>query len=172
MNFRPSLTAEVQRDSLVNVLVGRAWTGGDKTFIKTHPAFKKMPSLKTLLVTPESGISDGAIAKLHAEMPKLTISRIIRRIPSTEGGAHRPVTWRNRCAKGVTILWIDPQSRLRFSVTRYLEPGQELKRSAFVGIRYEAHYPRKDYTNAQDYIFSQPLSSFVVTPGAVWEIKP
>jgi len=172
VNFTPLPDAKVPLNALTNVLIGRDWAGGDKAFINTHPTFKKMPSLKSLLVTPESGVSTGAIAKLKAEMPKLTISRIIRRIPSTEGGAHRPVTWRNRCAKGVTILWIDPQSRLRFSVTRYLEPGQELKRSAFVGIRYEAHYPRKDYTNAQDYIFSQPLSSFVVTPGAVWEIKP
>ena len=172
VNFRPSLTAEVQRDSLVNVLVGRAWKGGDKTFIKTHPTFKKMPSLKTLLVTPESGISGGAIAKLQAEMPKLTISRIIRRVSSLDGGRHVPVTWRNGFRKKVVILWIDSKGKLQFSNTRHLEPGQERKRSAFTGVRYEAHYAHEDYANAQDYFFSQPLSSFVVTPRAVWEIKP
>ncbi|MBC8372730.1 MAG: NPCBM/NEW2 domain-containing protein [Planctomycetes bacterium] len=172
VNFRPSLTAEVQQDSLVNVLVGRYWTGGDKTFIKTHPAFKKMPSLKTLLVTPESGISDGAIAKLHAEMPKLTISRIIRRVSSLDGGRYVPVTWRNGFRGKVVILWIDPKGKLQFSSTPHLEPGRELRRSAYIGVRYEAHYARDDYAKARDYFFTQPLSSFAVADGAVWEIKP
>jgi len=172
VNFRPSLTAEVQRDSLVNVLIGRAWKGGDKAFIKTHPTFKKMPNLKTLLVTPESGISAGAIAKLQTEMPKLTISRIIRRVSSLDGGRYVPVTWRNGFRKKVVILWIDPKGKLQFSSTRHLEPGRERKRSAYIGVRYEAHYARDDYAKAQDYFFTQPLSSFVVAEGAVWEIKP
>ena len=172
VNFTPSQTAKVPLDTLTNVMIGRDWAGGDKAFIKTFTTFKKMPSLESLLVTEGSGISAGAIAKLQAEMPKLTVTRVIKRIPSAEGGRHRPVTWRNRCGKDVTILWIDPLGKLQFSVTRYLRPGQELKRSAFVGVRYEAHYPRKDCANAQDYIFSQPLSSFLVAPGAIWEIKP
>jgi hypothetical protein len=172
VNFRPSLTAKVPLDTLDNVLIGRDWTGGDKAFIKTFTTFKKMPSLKSLLVTEESGVSVGAIAKLRAEMPKLDISRIIIRLPSTDRGAHRPVTWRNHCKKEVTILWINSQGKLGFSVTRRIKPGEELKRSAFVGVRYEAHYPRKDYVNAQDYFFSQPLSSFLTAPDAVWDIKP
>jgi len=69
-------------------------------------------------------------------------------------------------------LWVDPQGNLQFSINRHLEPGQELKRRAFAGIRYETHYLRKDYAHAKDYTFCQPLSSFVVVAGGVWEIKP
>ena len=172
VNFRPPLTAELPLDSLVNIMVGRNWTGGDKTFIKHVKTFKKMPSLKTLLVTEESGVSRNAIAKLKAAMPKLTITRVINRVPSIDGGQYRPVTWRNRCDREVVILWVEPLGTLKFSATPRLKAGRELKRNTRVGVRYEAHYLRKDYANAQDYIFSQPLSSFLVVPDAVWEIRP
>ena len=68
-------------------------------------------------------------------------------------------------------MWVEPVGTLRFSATPRLKAGQELKRNSRVGVRYEAHYVRKDYARAHDYIFSQPLSSFLVAPDAVWEIK-
>ena len=167
VNFR----TEQRLDRLANVLVGRAWMGGDKTFIKTFITFRKMTSLESLLVTRDSGISDGAIAKLQAQMPKLTIHRFIKRIPSAGRGHGCAMTWRNLTRKEVTIIWVDSQGKLIFSSTPRLKPGEELKRNGNTGIRYEAHYLRKDYVNAKDYIFSQPLSNLRVVPDTLWEIK-
>jgi len=172
VNFMPSMTGEVPVDTLANVLVGRDWSGGEKAFIKALATFKNMPSLETLLVTEESGVSDGALARFRAEMPKLKVSRFVKRIPSARQGAHIPVTWRNHCNKDVRILWIDQKGKLNFSVTLFLSAGQVLNRSAFTGVRYEAHYPHKDYTDPEDYRLSQPISTFVVTPGGIWNIKP
>jgi len=171
VNFRLLPTDAPASQPLANVLVGRAWTGGDKAFIKTFKTFRRMPSLKMLLVTKDSGVSDGAIAKLQAEMPKLTITRFIKRTPSASSGPSVLVTWRNLTPAEVVILYIDPQGNLKFSSTCRLEPGQELKRTAYAGVRYETHYLRKDYAHAKDYTFCQPLSTFVVVSGGVWEIK-
>jgi hypothetical protein len=171
VNFMPSMAGDVPVDTLANVLVGRDWSGGEKAFIKALATFKNMPSLESLLVTEESGVSDGVLAKFRAELPKLKISRFVKRVPSPRQGAHRGVTWRNHCTKEVRILWIDQKGELNFSITRFLSAGQELKRSAYVGIRYEAHYSRKDSTDPKDYILSQPVSTFQVTPDGVWDIK-
>jgi len=172
VNFMPSMAGDVPVDTLANVLVGRDWVGGEKAFIKALATFKNMPSLETLLVTEESGVSDRALVKFRAELPKLKVSRFVKRIPSDRQGAHIPVTWRNHCNKDVRILWIDQKGKLSFSVTRFLTAGQVLNRSAYTGVRYEAHYPRKDSTDPKDYIMSQPVSTFQVTPGGVWDIKP
>jgi len=171
VNYRPCGTAGTA-DGLGNLLVGRDWTGGDKTFVKAFATFRKMPSLRTLLVTRASGVSDGAIARLRTDMPALTVHRFIKRIPSAEGGRGGNVTWRNGCQRDLAILWVDPQGVLTFSSTPRLTPGQELKRHAFAGIRYEAHFLRRDFTRAEDYLFTQPLSTFNAAPDAVWEIKP
>ena len=170
VNFRPSLTADVPLDTLANVLIGSDWTGGDKTFIKTFMTFRKMSSLKTLLVTEDSGISSGTITKLQAQMPKLTIMRFIKRVPSPEHGKACNVTWRNLTPKEVVVLWINPQGKLNFS--RHIKAGEVMKRSAQYLFRYEAHYLRKDYTSAEDYTLTLPLTSFVVAADAVWEIRP
>ena len=172
VNFRTSPRSRGSVDTLDNIMIGRDWTGGDKTFIKHFATFKKMQTLKSLLVTEESGVSDGAIAKLKTALPKLTVSRLIKRIASKKGGAHRPVVWRNLCKRDVTILWINQKGKLKFSVTKRIRPGEELKRHAFVGIRYEAHYIDEDRPSAEDYRLCQPLSSFLTAPNAVWEIKP
>jgi len=102
-------------------------------------------------------------------MPKLTIRRFIKRVPSSEGGRSVPVTWRNLTGKKLIVLWINSRGKLQFS--RSLEAGQVMKRSAQIGHRYEAHYFRNKNRDGQHYIRSLPLTSFVTTPGAVWEIK-
>ena len=170
VNFRPGLTADVPLDTLANILVDKDWTGGDKTFIRTFAMFKRMSSLRTLLVTEDSRISDGAIAKLRAEMPKLTITRIVKRIPSLEGGKDCYVTWRNLTGKEVLVLYINPSGKLQGS--RYLKPGQELKRKTRVGWSYEAHYLRWDHRQVSKYAPLPPLATHVVTPDAVWDIRP
>ena len=67
-------------------------------------------------------------------------------------------------------MYINPFGSLQGS--RYLKPGQELKRTAGVGNSYEAHYLRERHTQVKAYASRLPLATHVVTPGAVWEIKP
>ena len=80
------------------------------------------------------------------------------------------MTWRNHCGKDVVVLWSDTLGNLRFS--RHLKPGQEMKLNSQIQSRFEAHFLRKDYARAEDYTLSLPLTSFVVAPDSVWEIKP
>ena len=166
VNFR----TEEPLDRLVNVLVAGDWTGGDKTFVKNATTFKKMPRLKVLLVTEDSGVSRGAIAVLQAKMPNLIIRRFIKRIPSLDSGKNCYVTWRNLTRKEVLVLYISSSGSLQGS--RYLKPGQELKRDARIGWSYEAHYLRWDHRQASNYATCLPLGTHVATPNAVWDIKP
>ena len=166
VNFR----TEVAPDELVNVLLDANWTGGDKTFIKSFTTFKRIPSLKMLLVTEKSGVSAGAIAKLQAEMPKLTVRRFVKRTPSPMQWTACSVTWRNHTGKKVIVLFINERGKLQFS--RWLEAGQVMHRSARLRYSYEAHYARKDYTHGEQFRDSLPLTSFLVTDGAVWDIRP
>jgi len=172
VNFRPPASDKDPAQTLVNVMVGREWKGGDKTFAEALATFKKMGGLKTLLVTEESGVSREAIAKLKKELPALEISRIIPRTPSISKGRYTPVTWRNLTRRKVIIIWVSEDGTLKFSSTPSLEAGQERKRSAYIGVRYEAHYWHADHPNARDYFYRQPLSRFTMTSGGVWEIKP
>ncbi|MDP6542462.1 MAG: NPCBM/NEW2 domain-containing protein [Phycisphaerae bacterium] len=166
VNFRTEGTP----DELVNVLVAADWTGGDKTFIKSITTFKKIPSLKMLLVTEKSGVSVGAIAKIQAEMPKLTIRRFVKRVPSPAKWVRCSVTWRNHTKKKVIALFINEKGMLQFS--RWLEAGQVMHRPARVGYSYEAHYARKGFTHGEQFRESLPLTSFIVTDGGVWDIRP
>jgi len=166
VNFR----TEVAPDELVNVLLDTNWTGGDKTFIKSFTTFKKIPSLKMMLVTEKSGVSAGAIAKIQAEIPKLTIRRFVKRIPSPGHWVRCSVTWRNHTDKKVIVLFINEEGKLNFS--RWLEAGQVMHRSARLQYSYEAHYARKDFTIGEQFRDSLPLTSFLATDGAVWDIRP
>ena len=173
VNFVPSQADEIAPGKLDNILVGNAWKGGDKTFLKTFMTFKKMPSLKKLLVTRDSSITDGAIAKLQAEIPKLSIARFIKRVPSVAGGRGGcSLTLRNSYRKTVVILYIDFKGNLQFSSTPLLRPGQQVRRSGQAGIQYEAHYHRGDFVRPTDYIYNQPLSSLLVSGNGFWDIKP
>jgi len=166
VNYR----ADASADTIANVLVGRGWTGGDKAFIKAVALFEKMPSLKTLLVTKDSGVSPGATAKLRNQMPKLTVRRFVKRVPSPGRWVQSHVTWRNLCPREVILLFINERGKLQFS--RRLKSGQVMPRPARLGYNYEAHYAREGFTNGEHYRDSLPLTSFTVTPNAVWEIKP
>ena len=166
VNFRPNPNVEDPADRLANVLVGGGWTGGDKAL----STFNKMPSLQTLLVAENSGVSAGAIAKLQAQMPGLTITRLIKRTPSPKKNKRIQITWRNLTRRNVVVLWIDTEGKLRFS--DYLKPAHVMTRPAHDGHRYETHYRRKDYASAEDYRFTQPLASFVAKSRAICDIKP
>ena len=170
VNFRPYPATRGPLDKLSNVLLGSDWTGGDKTFIEAFTTFRKLPGLEMLVVTKASGVSDGAMAKLQAEMPKLSVTRIIPRTPSYRGGKQFGVTRRNLTGRYVIVLYVDPEGKLRTS--GYLKPWQvKLVRSSS-GSRLEAHYLRKDYTSAEQYTFSLPLTTCHSTPGVVWDIRP
>jgi hypothetical protein len=172
VNFRPTRSATVTVDKLSSILIGREWTGGDKAFIKATETFKKIPGLKSMLITQESGISSDAIAKFKTHFPRLKVSRVITRVASPKGGAYRPVTLRNSSKREVIILWVDHEAVLKFSSTKIVQPAQEIKRNSYIGVTYEAHYVRKEYVSSEDYRFSEPVSSFVVVENGVWDIKP
>jgi len=172
VNFTPATEDQKTMNGPVNIMIGREWSGGDKSFAKASRKIKTLTSLKTLLVTIESGISNGEIAKLQGQLPKLKIIRLIPRVASPRQGAYRPVRWRNQTNREVVIIWIDQNGKLAFSSTPRVNPGQELRRSAYIGIRYEAHYIRPDAAKALDYLYSQPVSRFQVSDGGIWEIKP
>ena len=170
VNFKTHANDEIDPDTLNNVMIGQDWKGGDKAFLKISAILKKMNSLKRLLVTGRSGVSAEAVAKFRAAMPELEVAHVAERIPSV---AHHfgdcTVTWRNHTGKLVLVLYILPTRKLQGS--RWLEPGQVLVREARVGYSYEAHYgDRKAPWNA--YTHSVPLSSFIVKPNAVWDIRP
>jgi len=165
VNFTSRLTGELSFDGLANVMIGSDWTGGDKALV----ALRKLPDSIALFVAEDSGVSSGAIDKLQTAMPKLAIRRM-KRTPSLRAGEKCYVTWRNHCPKEVVVLWIDELGAVHFS--RYLKPGQEMRRDALWGYRYEAHILRKDYADAEEYAHTKALSRFLVTPDAVWDIKP
>jgi hypothetical protein len=170
VNFKSPYEPDIPLDRPANVLVGREWKDGDKAFIESFAAFKKMPGLKTLLVTHDSGVSRGAMARARAELPGLTVKRFARRVPSTQGAPYCHVTWRNLTRRDVIVLYINTNGRPQFS--RHLKPGQEMKRDARAGWSYEAHYLRKGRRSGRDYASDPPLARHIVSPGAVWEISP
>ena len=170
VNFKPTGAAEGQPYALTDVLLGESWTGGDKVFIENFAAFKKMSGLKTLVVAKSSGVSDGAIAKLQAEMPKLAITRTIKRIPSHRKGGRADVTWRNLTDRDVMVLYVNPRDKLLFS--QFLRPGQAVHVMSNGGSRLEAYYFRRDYKRPEQYAFTLPLATCNSKPGMVWDIKP
>ena len=165
VNHASKPAVEATYDRLVNVMVGCDWKGGDKTFA----TLRKLPNLVTLLVTEDSGISSGAVDKLQTAMPKLTIKKL-KRTPSLNPGEKVYVTWRNHCPKDLVILFVTEFGNVKFS--RHLKAGQEMKRDSLNRHRYEAYYHRTDFTLAEQYNNSKLISSTVVAPDAVWEIKP
>jgi len=80
------------------------------------------------------------------------------------------VTWRNHTGKKVIVLFINEKGKLQFS--RWLEAGQVMRSPARLRYSYEAHYARKDFTHGEQFRRSLPLTSFIVVPNGLWEIKP
>ncbi|MBL7134810.1 MAG: NPCBM/NEW2 domain-containing protein, partial [Phycisphaerae bacterium] len=164
VNFRNRAVGRISYDELATVLVGCDWKGGDKTFM----TLKKMPSLKTLLLAGDCGVSSGAVEKLQAEMPDLTITHFDR-TPSVHGGACS-FTFGNRTGKEVAVFWVRYTGHLHLYCN--LKPGGKMKRGIREGYRFEAYYLRKDYTRPEDYNRSKPISRFVAKGDSIWEIKP
>jgi len=165
VNFTSRPAGKGPLDGLASVMIGSDWTGGDKALL----TLRELPDSITLLVAEDSGVSSGAIDKLQTAMPKLAI-RTLKRTPSSRAGEKCFVTWRNHCPEEVVVLWIDELAAVHFS--RHLKPGQEMRRDARCRQRYEAHILRKDYAEAEEYTHTKALSRFLVTPDAVWDIKP
>jgi len=155
---------------LSEILLGAQWAGGDRAFIDAFDTFGKIEGLKTLVASKDSGVSDAAIAKLRSRMPKLEISRTIKRIPSHRNGAWIPVTWRNLTGREVAIIYVGPDMKLRFS--RFLNPGQVVRVTSNEGSRIEAHYRRKEFTSPEQYAASLPLTTCNSRRGIVWDIRP
>jgi len=148
-----TLEKKSQPNDINNVLVGEDWRGGDKTF----RAFQKVPSLKSLILVKDSGVSSAAVEKLLAVMPDLKVEHF-ERFPSSEGV--RCTFWmHNRTGKEVEIYWITQGGNLSLR-TKLDNTGLRQKHHSNVGCRFEAHVDGKR------------ISKFTVTLGRIWEIKP
>ena len=153
MNFRSPTLGTSQPNEIKNVLVGEDWTGGDKTFM----AFQKVPSLKSLILVKDSGVSSAAVKKLLAVMPDLEVTRF-ERTPSSEGQGC--IFWmQNRTGKEVEIYWINREGNLSLR-DKLDNRGHRKRHTSVVGARFEAHVDGKR------------ISKFTVTPGRIWEIRP
>jgi len=152
VNFWNSAVERIPRNELGNVLVGSDWKGGDKTFT----VLQKVPSLKTLLLAWDAGVSSAAAAKLRAAAPGLTV-RQFDRTPSLQGDRTH-ITLRNTTDKEVVVYWVSFEGQIGHP--RTIKPRSERKQSCYNGSRYEAHVDDK------------LISKFRATPDAIWEIKP
>ena len=153
LNYRHPTWERSEPSDLNNVLVGEDWRGGDKTFM----AFQKVPSLKSLIIVKDSGVSSAAVEKLLAVMPDLKVTRF-ERLPSSEGQGC--IFWmQNRTGKEVGIYWIDQGGKLSLRDTLD-NTGNRKRHYSNVGCLFEAHVDGKR------------ISKFTVTPGRIWEIKP
>ncbi|MDP7286645.1 MAG: NPCBM/NEW2 domain-containing protein [Phycisphaerae bacterium] len=170
LGFMPQGVTHKPSYRIPDVLLGAGWTGGDKALVKNIETFVKMPGLESMVVTKDSKISDAAIAKLKARMPKLTVTRTIKRIPSHREGGRADVVWRNLTGRRIVVLYVDPRDGLRFS--QFLAPGQAVNVMSNGGSRLEAHYIVRDYTHPKQYAFTLPLTTCNSVPGKIWDIKP
>jgi len=153
VNFGRHIRGESQPTEINNVLVGEDWTGGDKIFM----AFGRAPSLKSLILVKDSGVSSAAVKKLIALRPDLEVTHL-ERLPSSPGV--RCTFWMyNRTGKEVGIYWVTPGGDLSLRDTLD-KTGNRKKHHSSVGCRFEAHLDGK------------PISKFTVTPGRIWEIRP
>jgi len=116
-----------------------------------------------LLVSKDSGVSAGAIAKLKAAKGEDFVIREVERTPSAWGGMSCTLTVRNRSDKEVRIFQINGWGGL--SDHRQIKPGVEVKMHMHEGFRYEAHRASKDYNK------SKPISRCFAKGDTVWEIK-
>ena len=153
VNFGRHVRGESQPKEIDNVLVGEDWRGGDKTFM----AFGKAPSLKSLVLVKDSGVSSAAVEKLIALRPDLKVTHL-ERLPSTPG-ANCTFWMYNRTGKEVGIYWITQGGQLSLRDTLD-NSGNRKRHYSNVGCRFEAH------------VNGKPISKFTVTPGRIWEIRP
>ena len=159
VTFCNEVTGQLRYEYLYGVMIGNDWTGGDATFAK----LKDMRWVRLLLISKDSGVSAGAIAKLQAAKGEEFVVRQVDRTPSAWGGMSCTLTIRNRRDKDVMVFQIHGWGG--FTDTRQIKPGGEVKMHAHEGFRYEAHSVSKDYNK------SKPISRCVVKGDTVWEIK-
>ena len=153
VNFGRHTLGKLPPDDINNVLVGEDWTGGDKTFM----AFGKTPSIKSLVLVKDSGVSSAAVEKLLALRPDLNVEHF-ERLPSSPGASC--IFWMyNRSGKKVGIYWITQAGKLSLRDTLD-NSGNRKRHYSYVGCRFEAHVDGK------------PISKFTVAPGRIWEIRP
>jgi hypothetical protein len=153
MNFGRHFRGRLQPTEIDNVLVGEDWRGGDKTFM----AFGKAPSLKSLILVKDSGVSSAAVEKLIALRPDLKVTHLERLRSNL--GASCTFWMYNRSGKEVGIYWVTQDRTLSLRDTLD-NTGNRKKHYSNVGSRFEAHVDGK------------PISKFTVMPGRIWEIRP
>ncbi|MCH8806612.1 MAG: hypothetical protein IH986_11050 [Planctomycetes bacterium] len=143
----------ISQDEVKNVLLGGGWSGGEESL----KIFHKVPSLKSLLLVEEAGISSGAVDKLQAQMPNLNIK--LSKIYPVRPGQHTRCFFNifNRSGKEVVIYWVDFKGELSFRTN--LPPNGEHRMGSYIGHKWEAHADGKR------------ISKCAATPERVWVIK-
>jgi hypothetical protein len=144
---------------IINALVGCDWKGGDNGLA----LLKKLPGLQYAAVSKTSGVSKQAYAKLKSEMRHVRFYSC-HRSPSASYSPRCAFTVRNNYGKEVSLFLLSHWGGLH-GFTR-LKSGRQIRRTSGIGARYEAHLITKDYNK------SKPISRFVASPNAVWDIKP
>jgi len=159
VTFCNEVTGQLRYEYLYGVMIGSDWTGGDTTFAK----LKDLRWVRLVLISNDSGVSAGAIAKLKAAKGENFVVRQVQRTPSAWGGMSCTLTIRNRRDKDVMVFQIHGWGG--FTDTRQIKPGGTVKMHTHEGFRYEAHSVSKDYNK------SKPISRCVAKGDTVWEIK-
>ncbi len=153
MNFGRHIRGELQPQEINNVLVGEDWRGGDKAFM----AFGNAPSLKSLILVKDSGVSSAAVEKLIALRPDLKVTHLERLFSTL--GANCTFWMYNRTGRKVGIYWVTQNGTLSLRDTLD-NTGNRKRHYSSVGCRFEAH------------IDGKAISKFTVAPGRIWEIRP
>ena len=161
VTFCNAVTGQLRYEYLYGVMVGCDWTGGDKTFA----TLKDLRWVRFVLVSKDSGVSDGAVAGFRAAKGERSI-RQIERTPSAWGGMSCTLTVRNRGDKEVIVFRVHDWGSLSDSCQ--IKPGGEVKLHTHEGYRYEAYLVAEKQRN---YRGSKPMSRSVAKGDTVWEIK-
>ena len=159
VTFCNAVTGQLRYEYLYGAMIGCDWIGGDKTFA----TLKDLRWLRMMLISKDSGVSAGAIAKLQAARGEGFVIRQVARTPSAWGGMSCFLTARNRGDKEVTVYRVHDWGS--FTDSRQIKPGGEVKVQTREGYRYEVYLAGRDYKK------SKPVSRCVVKGDTVWEIK-
>jgi len=159
VTFCNEATGQFRYEYLYGAMIGCDWKGGDKGFEK----LKDLRWLRLLVLAKDSGVSDGAIARLKAAKGEDFVIRQVHRTPSAWGGMSCTVTVRNRTKGEILVARVHGWGGL--TDHRRLKPGVELEMHAHEGYRYEAHVQPGDYNK------SKPISRTGVYGDTVWEVK-
>ena len=159
VTFCNEATGQFRYEYLYGVMIGCDWKGGDKGFA----ALKDIRWVRNVLVSKDSGVSQGAADALKRAKGEDFRIKILPRTPSEWGGRSCFLTMRNRRTEDVAVRRIHGWGG--FSDKYLLKPGLEMKIHVHNGFRFEA------FASGANKRTSKPISRTAVRGDTVWEIK-